>query len=130
MSHIRQWFTKIDFILILFLFLAGIVLTLCVFFPQSGEGSVVEVHENGKLLLSLPLTQNTERTIRTDDGHTNHFVIRDGTVTMTSADCSDRTCVRTGGIRQAGQSIVCLPHRLVLTIVGQSSDNSLDAVVQ
>ena len=130
MSRIRQWFKKTDFILILFLFLAGIVLTLCVFLPQSGEGSVVEEHENGKLLLSLPLTQNTERTIRTDDGHTNHFVIRDGTVTMTSADCSDRTCVRTGGIRQAGQSIVCLPHRLVLTIVGQSSDNSLDAVVQ
>ena len=131
MSRIRQWFTKTDFILILFLFLVGIVLTLCVFLPQSGEGSVVEVHENGKLLLSLPLDQNTERTIRTDDGHTNHFVIRDGTVTMTSADCSDQTCVRTGGIRQAGQSIVCLPHRLVLTIVEQSSsDNSLDAVVQ
>ena len=130
MSRIRQWFKKTDFILILFLFLAGIVLTLCVFLPPSGGARVVEVHENGKLLLSLPLTQNTERTIRTDDGHTNHFVIRDGTVTMTSADCSDQTCVRTGGIRQAGQSIVCLPHRLVLTIVGQSSDNSLDAVVQ
>ena len=53
MSRIRQWFTKTDFILILFLFLAGIVLTLCVFLPQSGEGSVVEVHGSLTLVFYL-----------------------------------------------------------------------------
>ena len=131
MSNIRQWITKADFILILLLFFAGIVLTLCVFLPQSGEGGVLEVRQNGKLLMTLPLNHATEQTIPWGDGQENHFVIRDGTVTMTSSDCPDQTCIRTGGIRQAGQSIVCLPHRLVLTIKEKTSSHSpLDAVVQ
>ncbi len=131
MSHMRQWLTKTDFIFIICLLFVGIFLTLYVFLPESGEGNIVEVRANGKLLLTLPLDKDTEQTIQTDDGHKNHFIIRDKTVIMTSADCSDQTCVRTGKIHLAGQSIVCLPHRLVLTVKEQKkSSRSLDAVVQ
>lgn len=44
--------------------------------------------------------------------------IRSGKVWVTDADCSDKICERTGVISYAGQSIVCLPHGITVTIDG------------
>ncbi len=47
-------------------------------------------------------------------------VIKDGCVWVTGATCRDGTCEHTGKISRAGQSIVCLPAEVVITIVGES----------
>lgn len=131
MSRFHQFITKADFILIILLFVTGISLTLFLYWPQSSENSILEVRQNGNILMTLPLSQNTEQTITDENGHKNHFIIKDGTVTMTDANCHDQTCVKTRAIQIPGQTIVCLPHRLVLAIVtNDSSDPSLDAVVE
>ncbi len=51
-----------------------------------------------------------------------HLVIhiRSGKVWVTDADCADKTCEHTGKIGRAGQSIVCLPNSVVVTINGAS----------
>ena len=82
------------------------------------------------LLDKIPLSENTKQTIRCTDGGSNQFLIQDGAVTMTDADCGDKTCVKTGSIKETGQSIVCLPHRLVITITDSSSDSAPDAIVR
>ena len=48
----------------------------------------------------------------------NRIVIEDGAVRVEEADCPDRVCVRTGKARYDGQVIVCLPHRLIVRVVG------------
>lgn len=131
MSKFHQFITKADFILIILLFVTGISLTLFIYWPRSSENSILEVRQNGNILMTLPLDKNTEKTITDKDGHKNHFMIKDGTVTMTDADCHDQTCVKTRAVQIPGQTIVCLPHRLVLAIVTKdSSAPSLDAVVE
>ena len=45
------------------------------------------------------------------------------------ADCPDQICVSRGLIQKSGQSIVCLPHRLVIRLE-QLGDQELDAVVE
>ena len=109
MSNLRSHLTKSDFILILFLLFIGIGITVWIYYPKSTPASTVEVREDGKLILSLPLSENTKQTIRCTDGGSNQFLIQDGAVTMTDADCGDKTCVKTGSIKETGQSIVCLP---------------------
>ena len=47
-------------------------------------------------------------------------VVEDGCVFVTGATCRDKTCEHTGKISRAGQSIVCLPAEVVITIVGSS----------
>ena len=49
-----------------------------------------------------------------------------GEVWLSEADCPNLLCVKTGKIRYAGQSIVCLPHKVAVRIVGGAS--ALDAV--
>ena len=41
------------------------------------------------------------------------------------SDCPDQICVRSGEIRTAGQTVVCLPNRVVVKITGAAQ---LDAV--
>lgn len=52
------------------------------------------------------------------DGLTVH--ISDGKVWVTEANCDDKTCEHTGKISRAGQSIVCLPNGIVVSIIGKS----------
>lgn len=46
------------------------------------------------------------------------------------ADCPTQDCVRTGLITQSGQSIVCLPARIIVRLEGGAmEDSGVDAVV-
>ena len=44
---------------------------------------------------------------------------------MTHADCPDQICVKTGSISRSGQSIVCAPNRVVVTVTGEDKDAQL-----
>ena len=57
-------------------------------------------------------------------GGTNTICIKDGKVWMKEADCPDHICVRTGKIQHVGQSIVCLPHKVVVEIVEKGNLSS------
>lgn len=69
-----------------------------------------------------------ERVVALDDG-VYHLTVRinDGGVYVSDSDCPGQDCVHTGVIRQAGQSIVCLPAQVVISIVSTSS--AVDAVL-
>ena len=49
----------------------------------------------------------------------NIIEVRDGKVGIISADCSDKTCVKTGFISRPGQICVCVPSRLIIKIEGE-----------
>ena len=57
----------------------------------------------------------------------NTIEIRDGKVRMTEADCPNHLCVRQGWISFSGQSIVCLPNELSVTITG--ADDAADFIL-
>ena len=127
-----------DIIFLAALALAGLILTLWIFLPaRSAQASrnILEVKQDGALLYTLPLSEDTKKEVLYSEGHRNVFVIQGGEVWMESADCGDETCVRTGHISRAGESIVCLPHRLTLRILPSGKEDfdnpgGLDAVVQ
>ena len=83
------------------------------------------VEQNGRETARYALSE--DRTVRIEgQGGYNLLVIENGEVWLREADCPTQLCVKTGKIRYAGQSIVCLPHRLAVRIVGGAS--ALDAV--
>ena len=47
----------------------------------------------------------------------------------TDANCGDHTCIRTGAVSRAGESIICLPHRLEIRVIG-GEDSGVDIVAQ
>ena len=104
--------------------LAALILCgLWLLLRQTGASVVVE--QNGKETARYALTE--DRTVRIEgEGGYNLLVIEGGEAWLSEADCPNLLCVKTGKIRYAGQSIVCLPHKLAVRIAGGAS--SLDAV--
>lgn len=80
-------------------------------------GNVVVVEQNGKELYRFSLGDTIEKRIETELGY-NTLIIRDGQAFVQSADCAGQDCVHFAPIRQTGQSIVCLPHRITITVRG------------
>ncbi len=82
------------------------------------DGKEVGVYDIGK-----------EQTVLFSYGeeHYNLMVIEDGKVSVREADCPDGLCVRQGGIVRNGESIICLPHKLVIR-VESDKEGAPDAV--
>ena len=52
------------------------------------------------------------------NGGTNTIEIKDDRVRMLEALCPNHLCIRQGWIRFEGQSIVCLPNKVTVTVRG------------
>ncbi len=52
----------------------------------------------------------------------NNVVIENGTVDVTSADCSNQVCVEHAPISSVGEQIVCLPHGVVIEVLAHEED--------
>ena len=70
---------------------------------------------------------NEDQTVDIDG--TNTLVIKDGAVRIEKADCPDQVCVYHRGISRNGESIICLPNRVVVS-VRSSEDSELDGVAR
>ena len=107
-----------DAIVIAVVLLASCLLAFAFLLPHSAETPTVEIYQNGALLYTLPLDADTRLSV--DGDYQNTVVIENGRVYVESATCPGADCVHTGAIDRTGQSLVCLPNRLEIRLVGQS----------
>ncbi|MBE6585704.1 MAG: NusG domain II-containing protein [Ruminococcaceae bacterium] len=123
----RKLRNDIIFIVILLtvLSLAG----LAIFFFR-GEGDTVTVEVDGAVWGVYSLSE--DRTIEIYTGSAgealNLLVIRDGKAYVETATCPDGICAAHRPISHEGESIVCLPHKVVITVSTTESGNSPDIV--
>lgn len=61
------------------------------------------------------------------DGTYNHIHFEGGKVWVHEANCFNQVCVYHKPISKVGETIVCIPHKLVIEIVGKSND--IDIIV-
>lgn len=79
------------------------------------NGYNVNIMIDGKLKDSYKLNENREFDVVSELG-SNHVVIADGYVYVTNADCPDKVCVEHYKIGKDGETIICLPHKLVIEV--------------
>lgn len=65
----------------------------------------------------------------TSRGYTLHVLVYDGEIRVSEADCPTQDCVHTGTITRTGQSIVCLPARVIIRLEGGAVDKDAPDVV-
>lgn len=51
-----------------------------------------------------------------ENGGTNLLVIQEGKALVTQASCPDKLCVRQGAVSEIGESIVCLPNKVIVAV--------------
>ena len=123
-SHLRN-----DIILVAVLLVLVIIGGIYLFVFRS-SGNFVRVTVDGKLYNEYLLSQNIVEDIYTGNNgeHLNRLVIKDGKVFVETANCPDGICSKHRAVFRDGESIICLPHRVVITVVTDETAEAPDAV--
>ncbi len=121
---------RYDIILIIGLLIITVIIALTVRLTQK-TGKTVVVSVDGVEKYTFPLDEDLEFKIEGYEGGTNYLVIKDGEAYLTEASCPDLLCVHMGKISSQGQSIICLPNRVVVEIRddNESDPKEFDTIV-
>ena len=121
-----------DLVLILLVAAAAVAL-LFALRPQGGtEALTVRVTVDGETVAEYALADYTEAVRVAVDGVSWPLVLElspDG-VRVAESDCPGGDCLRTGAIHRAGEQIICLPNKLIVSLEGASNapTSDIDAV--
>lgn len=114
---------KNDFLLIGTLFLIGAFI-LAFQFSNKKSGEQVVITIDDKVYKVVNISEDVEIKVELEDGHYNTIQVKDGKVKMLEADCSNQVCVQSSQIEHVGETIVCLPHKVIVKIV--ASEQAVD----
>ena len=91
------------------------------------SGNRVVIKQAGNPIGIYPLEQDKVLELETKWGK-NKVVIKDGKAYIESADCRDQYCVKHKPISANNDSIICLPHKLVVEIVKEQEKTEVDSI--
>ena len=109
---------RLDIIILIVLIVIAIGswIAVTVLFDVNGDYVEVIVDNHVQKVISL----NDDGEYQVDDGeYSNIITIKNREVYMKSSDCPDQICVKQGKIKKQGESIICLPHKLVIRIASE-----------
>jgi hypothetical protein len=95
---------------------AGIML-----FGALRKGQTAHITDGDGVVHELPLDSSKRMEITTALG-SNTVEVADGQIRVVDATCKNKDCVHQGAISSPGQTIVCLPNRLVIRIEDTDSN--------
>jgi hypothetical protein len=102
---------------------------------QMGAGSVnqqVSIELDGTLIGTYDIPAGDKPVeVRVDAGNGRYNLVEltGNGVFVKEANCPDQICVKWGKISKTGQTIVCLPHKVVISIIGnQEGEPPLDDI--
>lgn len=120
---------KADIIVIAVILAVVGVILFFLYGVNTDSGDYVTVEINGEITETLSLNEDKTLEISTDGNGANTLEIKDGVATMIEANCPDGICTNHKPIKRSGESIICLPHKVVITVISdKNSDDEIDAV--
>lgn len=115
---------KMDVILILTVLILAIGGLIFYSIIGKKDAGLVVIEVDGTVYGEYSLREKQEVFIN----DTNVLMIEDGKASMREADCPDQICVEHVSISKNGETIVCLPNKVIVTVT-QGQDGELDATV-
>ncbi|HOD02242.1 MAG: hypothetical protein BWY46_01362 [Firmicutes bacterium ADurb.Bin300] len=91
---------------------------------SSQEPLRAEITVNGELYKSIYLTQAHEETVIIQTDPVVTLKVSQKGISFVNALCPDRTCEKSGVLNKAGSVAVCLPARVIVSVVSDKSSNS------
>ena len=111
---------------IVFCLLAAVAASAAWLLLRDGDtdAPTARILRDGVLLEEIDLNQMEESYTLTfeDERGTNTVLVEPGRIRISEAACPDQVCVNQGFISDGTVPIVCLPHRLLVEIVGAEGD--------
>ena len=112
---------KKDIILGIGIIAVALLMLLVLQINRGEEGNRIQVILDGKIYGTYSLEKN--QVIEIEEGSFyNKIRVEDGKAYMEEANCPDGYCEEQGKISRHTQTIVCLPHKLVVEVLEADND--------
>lgn len=118
---------KKEKVILLSVFLLAGMIALFFFLLSGGKGEIVRIMTDGKEYGSYSLSEDQIIEVKTAAG-CNRIVIKNHSVFMEYADCPDQYCVKHKPVSNANETIVCLPHKLVVEVHSEKDEVMIDGI--
>lgn len=111
---------KTDILLTASIFVfCAVIAALMLFFHS--DGTNVCIYKNGELFAEHALSEDISINV---DGLMN-VVIKNGSVHVENSVCPNGACEHTGSINKKGESIICLPNKILIKIDGEGDTDAI-----
>ena len=124
---------KNDLLLVAFLlFLAAAIYI----FLQPKDGAAdysYEIRLDAAVLHTVKVSElrtNTKFHITTEHGKVIVDLDPSGGASIISSPCPDKLCIHQGHINKIGQTVLCLPEKVLVTVTGTRKEGEPDAVLR
>ena len=124
MNNMQRRISSDTFWIFLFAAAATLCLAVILVVPHFINRQTAVITQDGKEICRVDLSRVTESYTIPLDGNT--ILVEPGAISMQSATCPDKLCMKQGTLHSVGR-IVCLPNRVVIEMVG--SKDAPDAKV-
>ncbi|BCG57009.1 NusG domain II-containing protein [Paenibacillus sp. URB8-2] len=123
---------RADMLLVAVVLIAALAFLVPRYFGTDAKGKelIANVTVDGKHYRTVKLTKEEQTIdIRTERGY-NILKVHDYGIEMYDADCPDKVCLGFGFISLPKQTIVCLPHRVLVEIASGAGEDEIDGIVR
>lgn len=114
----------LDLVIIFVLFVASF--STLFLLTSHTPGAEAQVRVNGKVIKTFDLKKNQTWTYRAADGDYNKIQVKNREIAVVAANCKDQIDVKRGFISKVGETIVCLPHQLVIEVMSGQTNQQVD----
>lgn len=116
---------------------AAVILAVCavsflaLYVFNNNTGNYAEIEQNGAVIHTMPLDEDAVYNVETDGKITNTVEVKNGSVSVTYADCPDQICVNHAPVSLSGESIICLPNEVVVSVIeSNGNEDEIDGVAR
>uniref|UniRef100_A0A7C3MIU2 NusG domain II-containing protein n=1 Tax=Dictyoglomus thermophilum TaxID=14 RepID=A0A7C3MIU2_DICTH len=105
--------------LLIFILLISSIISIIYLFLPKGETKFLVIQVENREVLRIPLTKlksGDKYKVKGPLGDSIFEYIEGKGVHMISSPCPDKICIKQGFINKTGESIVCLPNRVIITL--------------
>lgn len=111
----------LDALVVLAVLLLGVAAAWLTYGGENSGALTATVKHRGQVVARVELSSLTEKKTVSIDGAYHLTVTLDRTgAAVTDSDCPGQDCLHTERITRAGQSIVCLPEQVIVTLEGKA----------
>ena len=116
----RKFIKPVDLIVVFIVLISSFLIT-CLF--SSGVAQNVVIYVNGNEYGRYNIESKQIIEVETEYGR-NVVNIDNKSVWVSETNCKDKVEINAGSISKSGQSLVCLPNRLVVAIEGRTKTDA------
>ena len=107
--------------MIIAVLMTAVIISLIFIFANYRKGGrFALITSDGEAIEKIDLQTSPDRTILVKNSlGSNTIIVKNGKISVIDADCPDKKCVSMGELESVITPIVCLPHKLIISLIEQ-----------